>query len=603
MNMSIFKISLDIHDEASQLSFSVKKGDTSRRLYITLTENGIPYKIGADCYAVFYAKKPDGTEVFNDCVIEDNTVIYDMTVQTTAASGRCECELVLYGGNGEQLTSPRFSVIVYTPVHTESEITSTSEYTALANLVTEGNSLVTEGNSLIKEVEIKLTNGDFSAGFGTPTSTAKSVSYDKNPTVKITASGEEKAKVFNFDFEIPKGYSPKISDEDIEGGKRIYIKDETETHSFDVVTLPEIKRYANSLKGKALDSIVRADDLSPIEHPVKVGLSSKNLLPYPYSNTTMTTDGITFTDNGDGTITINGTSVTGARFKFSNVMKLPKGNYVLSGGIKDAYVVLRTLKNQSLQSDTITPTPNFTITDDEDIKDIYIYIGANKTFSNVIIKPQIEAGTTATAYTPYVSDTQAVTVTSCGKNVIDVDKGLNDCFVKDGDVYTIERQSSIRWSLKIPCHIPAHCKFSLSAKLVEYTGTHDAWLGYQLDMKDGTSLTMGHVTGYNSMTSYVDSDVTSIMLYIEGTNAVGTYVKFKNLQIEIGDTATAYEPYKEGKTVITTISDGATLQSIAPYMTVSTDTSGVQIEADYNKDINVVIGALTNAIISLGGNV
>jgi hypothetical protein len=37
----------------------------------------------------------------------------------------------------------------------------------------------------------------------------------------------------------------------------------------------------------------------------------KNLLPYPYSETTKTMSGITFTDNGDGSITINGTAAEG----------------------------------------------------------------------------------------------------------------------------------------------------------------------------------------------------------------------------------------------------------------------------------------------------
>lgn len=41
---------------------------------------------------------------------------------------------------------------------------------------------------------------------------------------------------------------------------------------------------------------------------------NKNLLAYPYSNTTKTVSGITFTDNGDGTITANGTATANATF-------------------------------------------------------------------------------------------------------------------------------------------------------------------------------------------------------------------------------------------------------------------------------------------------
>ncbi len=41
-----------------------------------------------------------------------------------------------------------------------------------------------------------------------------------------------------------------------------------------------------------------------------------NLLPYPYTDTTKTVSGITFTDNGDGSITINGTATEGTYSSF-----------------------------------------------------------------------------------------------------------------------------------------------------------------------------------------------------------------------------------------------------------------------------------------------
>lgn len=42
-----------------------------------------------------------------------------------------------------------------------------------------------------------------SAGFGTPTATAHSVSQGSDPTVSVTASGEDTEKIFAFDFGIP----------------------------------------------------------------------------------------------------------------------------------------------------------------------------------------------------------------------------------------------------------------------------------------------------------------------------------------------------------------------------------------------------------------
>ena len=42
MNTADFYLSLDIHESSAQVALRVKKGDTARRLLITLTENGKP---------------------------------------------------------------------------------------------------------------------------------------------------------------------------------------------------------------------------------------------------------------------------------------------------------------------------------------------------------------------------------------------------------------------------------------------------------------------------------------------------------------------------------------------------------------------------------
>ena len=88
--------------------------------------------------------------------------------------------------------------------------------------------------------------------------------------------------------------------------------------------------FANALKGSASGEAVRLTDVSPIEHEIKIKLTTesnysdfsgvtlkrygKNLLPYPYFDTTKTVNGITFTDNGDGSVTISGTASDNAYF-------------------------------------------------------------------------------------------------------------------------------------------------------------------------------------------------------------------------------------------------------------------------------------------------
>lgn len=87
-----------------------------------------------------------------------------------------------------------------------------------------------------------------------------------------------------------------------------------------------------------------------------------------------------------------------------------------------------------------------------------------------------------------------------------------------------------------------------------------------------------------------------------------------NIQIEEGTSSTEYSPYvdisavalKEETTgLMYTPSEEGTIEitSSSSTMSFSTDTDGVIIECEYNKDTNKIIERLVNAIVSLGGSV
>ena len=67
MNLSVYRMTLDIRDMDSQLSFSVKQNDTMRRLIISLTDHCKPYSLPEGCYAVFTAKTSKKTVVSEGC--------------------------------------------------------------------------------------------------------------------------------------------------------------------------------------------------------------------------------------------------------------------------------------------------------------------------------------------------------------------------------------------------------------------------------------------------------------------------------------------------------------------------------------------------------
>lgn len=117
MENAYYRISLDVHDITSQAQLTARRWETGRTLVATLTENGEPYQIAENCVAEFVARKPDGSILKNQCTIEDNQIIYNLTMRSTSVVGLSECELRLMDGAGKLLTSPQFSLMIYPTVY------------------------------------------------------------------------------------------------------------------------------------------------------------------------------------------------------------------------------------------------------------------------------------------------------------------------------------------------------------------------------------------------------------------------------------------------------------------------------------------------------
>lgn len=130
------RIFLDMHSTSSQTTLRVKQGTVNRKLYFALREGGKPYNIEEDCTAIFKATKADGTEIFNDCEISGDTIIYELTDQTTSAEGLMECEVSLYDGEYNEITSPTFTIIVDGKAFKGLQVVSETEANGLVELIT-----------------------------------------------------------------------------------------------------------------------------------------------------------------------------------------------------------------------------------------------------------------------------------------------------------------------------------------------------------------------------------------------------------------------------------------------------------------------------------
>ena len=157
MNFSNYRLSLDIHETESGLSLRAKKGDSIRKIYVTLMDGGAPYRITPDCTAAFTARKPDNTILFNNALIENNAIVYELTPQTTASAGQVRCEVRLYGGDGRLITSPRFFLDVDDTVFTEGDqVVSDDEYTVLEDAIAQVDQAVAVAQASLAALEAEV---------------------------------------------------------------------------------------------------------------------------------------------------------------------------------------------------------------------------------------------------------------------------------------------------------------------------------------------------------------------------------------------------------------------------------------------------------------
>lgn len=163
LNKVIYKISLDMHSSAVQTVLRAKLNDTARRIECTLNTSGKTYQIPSDCTAVFRAKKPDNTTIFNDCIVDNNKIAYEFTEQTAPISGVYECEITLYGADSHQITSPRFAILVEEASVSDGLIESTHEFGALATALADAMGAANVDIDVSKEgteTTVTITNRD-----------------------------------------------------------------------------------------------------------------------------------------------------------------------------------------------------------------------------------------------------------------------------------------------------------------------------------------------------------------------------------------------------------------------------------------------------------
>ena len=378
----------------------------------------------------------------------------------------------------------------------------------------------------------------------------------------------------------------------------------------------------------------------------------KNLIPYPYADATKTENGVTFTDNGDGSITVNGTATKNTFFGLKYHLTLPKGKFYFSGCPKNGststyYIAADVYKNKTWQkaysnigNGVSVNTENL----DYDEMTLSIVIVGNYTADNLVFKPQIELGTSATSFEvnkkigtlDSTDGKYKIPVTLTGKNVLpypykDPSKTGN------GISFTVNGDRSV--SLTGTATGKATYYFARSFELKSGTYTLSEKMKNQssnvsiiLDAYAGGTFLSSHSASAKKTTVItLSQDVTvSIYAYVP-TGVVCENYPVKP-QLEYGTAETEYEPYTtnsvtaaldtalgegeyidiinkkrygtDGSTTDITVSGSLkTIDSAKNHISCGTTETPSKIELSYWQDINKVLSETTNAILAQGGDV
>jgi hypothetical protein len=341
-----------------------------------------------------------------------------------------------------------------------------------------------------------------------------------------------------------------------------------------------------------------------------VKTTGKNLLPYPYSETTKTSNGVTFTDNGDGSITINGTAsaqtdfyLTGSFSAYST--NLPtSGQAYLSGGTSISNVVfLRWISNPSLDMQISNGSAIIFSSQSK----LLVRVLSGTVCNNLKIYPQIELGAVPTTYEPYKSNKSTISnaLRSLPNGVKDTIELINGKWNYVQRVGSVVITGSGNWA-----SLATTIETSMAYFFID--GSFDTTIATKCVMMSDKfqyfpNIHAGATTGGKEGISSGDTTSNKIRIFIRKTRlATQDVTGFKNWLA--ANNVTLY--YEMATPIYTVISDVV----VPTFQGFNNIFSSASLPANltynlksklwndsYNKD--VLINKLTAAIIRLGGTV
>lgn len=137
MIRAITDITVDLYGEPQYYMVSAKQGDRATRFVrVRLTNGGKEFEIPEGVTLLANIQKPDGHFCYNECGLDGNRVLVELTNQALAAAGTAYCDVELRTSDGEEiLSSAAFGIEIERSMRDEDAIVSCNEITVLEKKV------------------------------------------------------------------------------------------------------------------------------------------------------------------------------------------------------------------------------------------------------------------------------------------------------------------------------------------------------------------------------------------------------------------------------------------------------------------------------------
>jgi hypothetical protein len=155
------EIDIDLYNRTGFPTAPIKQYDENARwIIVTLWDNGTEYIIPSGTIAQFAMTKPSGKGILNPCIIENNKIYYQITLQSTTESGNIDAEFRLGRSATDKIaySTPKFKLNVEKSALQNDTILSTSEVNILNQLILDADSAIKNANIAAASVNTATTN-------------------------------------------------------------------------------------------------------------------------------------------------------------------------------------------------------------------------------------------------------------------------------------------------------------------------------------------------------------------------------------------------------------------------------------------------------------